>query len=1240
MFLFGYAMNNIIWVLFLLIKDGNARRSYPIYDYQDNRLALKLHEKSTDQNNRRWTTSSFSIAQNIRGGSTLELTRSTGTNKADKKRQGKKSVQRTPRKKKKKKKKKQPVLSTAQGDGDTQNKYMDSFLNDETNVNINIPKVKAILVPRQISIPQIFRSLAAISFIGSLCWAVHTSGMPYEKAIASSMRQIWPTYDPKLTAVNEYIVKNILPSSTLPNKNMPSFGSIMGMICSILILHLGLTVLLPNWSIPYYVWLHFTKLDTSIHSWKQIAQHLQPKEHDDDDYYYKSAYANRVAINDKKASFSTRLALWVEDPSHYHRDETNSLNDIIPWVQYCKSFSNLKSKDIHPHPYYVEWNQRRIYLDFNTNYKNQNINITITDGGPDFFQTGRNVTNLLKDHTTGLANENKHTILAIEERYGPYANISLPTPEIRSIFISRITSPLAVVQFIGKILNMIEENFFSSVFNICVTLAHYYHDAMKTIKHAQTLTQEVVQEEQKYQTVWVLRNVGKKRNKKKWISLPSHKLLPGDVFGISSSENANLIMPVDALLLEGACVANEAVLTGESVPQPKTPLEEDSNCQFDMDGEHRNSVLFAGTNILYCTDDNVDVDDNQLYPPMPQKNMAKCLVLKIGSYSSRGEIVRALSKSKNTGTAAVSTPESDRDALILIASLSVFASLACISLFIPSLQHKIGKSTSYYRRIIQCSRIAVACIPSDLPLALSAITHSCSANLRKESDVACAKSGHLLTSSQVDVVVFDKTGTLTADTQRLKMIVGPPTERSRNEKLNKNKQKKRKHKNDVLEEMDIQTHHTMENLVLAGCHSIVAIDENKPVSGKINNQQRTKSGRLVGDPLDLVSLKFSGWAFDGYKKTAVKSSAIPRTNSTLDPVQMWIIKSFPFDPNRRMSSSILLVLHSDNKFRIWKTVKGSPDSMRNLFVPRLNSEKAKEQVEISWYDNMCLRLGSKGMRLIAMGVKDVTKNRAYNHLLFPKGVIELNKLAQKYEDKKDKLNTSIFKMVKKARSIAKKSIHRDDLERSVSDIAEEHSIESECSLEFAGFACFDAPIRPSSSRVVGELKRSGVNVSMLTGDGTDAAIHVAKEVNIIGFVDSQGDIRACETIAILDLKSPDSENNVEYLEWSHTQKKETKGDVIYEKKSSELFSIKSVSKIIRKHSSKKCAIVATGRAIEFVISVLENQNGKGDLYTACKYLLENLSRINVISRASPQLKQLIIRKLKATCNHKVMMCGK
>jgi cation-transporting ATPase 13A1 len=67
----------------------------------------------------------------------------------------------------------------------------------------------------------------------------------------------------------------------------------------------------------------------------------------------------------------------------------------------------------------------------------------------------------------------------------------------------------------------------------------------------------------------------------KWERVPGYGLVPGDIVSIgrpvnprSGAPEDNVAVPADLLLLAGTCIANEAVLTGESTPQWKTHIED------------------------------------------------------------------------------------------------------------------------------------------------------------------------------------------------------------------------------------------------------------------------------------------------------------------------------------------------------------------------------------------------------------------------------------------------------------------------------------------------------------------------------------------------------------------------------------------------------------------------------------------------------------------------------------------
>src|SRR5688572_27575028 len=56
-------------------------------------------------------------------------------------------------------------------------------------------------------------------------------------------------------------------------------------------------------------------------------------------------------------------------------------------------------------------------------------------------------------------------------------------------------------------------------------------------------------------------------------------------------------MPCDAVLLTGSSIANEAMLTGESIPVIKNPLPNVSHQSYDPD-EDKNYTLFSGTEVI------------------------------------------------------------------------------------------------------------------------------------------------------------------------------------------------------------------------------------------------------------------------------------------------------------------------------------------------------------------------------------------------------------------------------------------------------------------------------------------------------------------------------------------------------------------------------------------------------------------------------------------------------------------
>ena len=121
-----------------------------------------------------------------------------------------------------------------------------------------------------------------------------------------------------------------------------------------------------------------------------------------------------------------------------------------------------------------------------------------------------------------------------------------------------------------------------------------------------------------------------------WIITLSHQLVPGDIVSLTSgrklnqySEYEDNIVPCDLVLLKGSCVVDEAMLTGESVPQMKESLSDHDNLdeRLDLNAEKsmdiwRRHVVFGGTAFLQHTETSTADEASNLaynFSPPPDK---------------------------------------------------------------------------------------------------------------------------------------------------------------------------------------------------------------------------------------------------------------------------------------------------------------------------------------------------------------------------------------------------------------------------------------------------------------------------------------------------------------------------------------------------------------------------------------------------------------------------------------------
>ena len=331
----------------------------------------------------------------------------------------------------------------------------------------------------------------------------------------------------------------------------------------------------------------------------------------------------------------------------------------------------------------------------------------------------------------------------------------------------------------------------------------------------------------------------------------------------------------DLLLLSGSAIVNEAMLTGESVPQIKdsiTKLDYEYNNILDIKLHHKNCVLFAGTKVVKVSrNEELEKLPKNINQIPPNKGCI-CQVIKTGFSTAQGKLLRTVmySSERNKG-------EDSWEAFIFIAILLFIALGASYYVLIDGLKRE-GQLT--YKLLLRCIIIITSVVPAELPIELSLAINNSLVSLQGKR-VVCIEPFRIPFAGKIDICCFDKTGTLTKDEFIMRGLVNVDSVEPKN------------------------AHDTDEETlsILLGCNSLIPIN-NKP----------------IGDPIEVAMFKEVRGKMDKEEINCERKTRILP------------IRKYQFDSNLKRMTVLARVYSGIYEKKYYNRVlcKGAPEVIKTL----------------------------------------------------------------------------------------------------------------------------------------------------------------------------------------------------------------------------------------------------------------------------------------------------------------------